>query len=388
MSYINKIYWAYRNKITNKLWGVVSMPAQNKNGGCKKKGFVLISYFTEPFTFAPWEPFSNLHTMYWECYEIARLFSERGYKCDVIDAKNKKFIPKKPYVVCIDVENNLERFSEYLPKNCKKVFHILISHWEAYNTAEQNRLDRLEQRRGVKLTPRRKMSPTQNAKIADFLEGFGNKTIFDTFAQFKKPIFFIPISTVVQFDFPEKKDWNEACKHFLWVGGGGAVLKGLDLALEAFSTMPDLHLHVCGPIYAEKDFVEEYKKELEETPNIHVYGRIDVASKQFADIINKCSAIVYPSGGEGSSGAVVQAMHAGLVPIITHETGIQEDSVYIPLVNPTPESVAKAVKDFSTMPAKDIEEFSKRIWNYARKRYTRKTFSDTYKCFIEEKLKI
>lgn len=364
------------------------MPAQNKNGGRKKKGVVLISYITEPFTLAPWEPFSNLHTMYWECYEIARLFSERGYKVDIFDSKNTSFVPRKSYAVCVDVDKNLLRLSELLPKDCKKVFHILISHWEAYNTAEQNRLDRLEQRRGVRLAPRRKMSPTQNAKVADFLEGFGNKTIFDTFAQFKKPIFFIPISTVVQFDFPEKKDWNEARKHFLWVGGGGAVLKGLDMALEAFSAIPNLHLHVCGPVYAEKDFVETYKKELEETPNIHIYGRIDVASKQFADIVNKCSAIVYPSGGEGSSGAVVQAMHAGLVPIITHETGIREDSGYIVLENPSPESIVKTVQDFSDTPAEKVREKSYSVWEYARNHYTRKTFSTAYARFIDEVLKL
>lgn len=380
---ISRAYWAYRNKITNKLWGTAYVPAKGK-----RRGSVLISYITEPFTLAPWEKFSNFHTMYWECREIALLFSERGYGCDIINTKDGKFIPKKPYVICIDAENDLERLAKYLPKNCKKVFHILISHWEAYNTAEQNRLDRLEQRRKVRLAPRRKMSPTQNAEVADFLEGFGNKTIFNTFAQFKKPIFFIPISAVVQFDFPEKKDWGNARKHFLWVGGGGAVLKGLDMALEAFAVMPDLHLHVCGPVYAEKDFVEAYKKELEEAPNIHVYGRIDVGEKQFADIVDKCSALVYPSGGEGSSGAVVQAMHAGLVPIITHETGIQEDSEYIALENPTPESIAKTVKDFSNTPPEKIRLKAHSIWEYARTNYTRKTFSTAYARFIDEVLKL
>lgn len=383
MDYINNIYWAYRNKITNKLWGVVSMPATGK-----KKGSVLISYFTEPFTLAPWEHFSNLHTMYWECYEIARLFSSQGYAVDVINWNNRTFTPRKQYKVCVDTQGNLERLNQTLPKECRKVMHIVTTSPEFQNTAEKKRLDELKNRRGVALAPRRQVPMSNNVTYANFLEGFGNKTVRATYANANKAIFPIPISAVQLFDFPEHKDFDTARKHFLWFGGGGAVLKGLDLTLEAFAVMPELHLHVCGPIYGEKDFVKEYKEELERTPNIHVYGRIDVASKQFADIINKCSAVVYPSGGEGSSGAVIQAMHAGLVPIITHETGIQEDSGYIPLENPTPESVAKAVKDFSNMPAKDIEEFSKKIWNYVRKRYTRKTFSDTYKCFIEEKLKI
>ncbi|MEK9201729.1 MAG: glycosyltransferase, partial [Patescibacteria group bacterium] len=354
----------------------------------RKKGDVLISYITEPFTLAPSEPFSNLHTMYWECYEIVQLFREKGYACDIVNANNTRFVPKKPYVVYIDTENSIERLSKHLPKNCKKVFYILISYWKAYNDAEKCRLDALEKRRGVRLLPRRKMLPSRNALLADYLVGFGNKAIFNTFKQFNKPIFFIPISSVVKYDFPDQKDWIKARKNFLWIGGGGAVLKGLDIALEAFAMMPDLQLHVCGPVAAEKDFVDAYKKELFETPNIHVYGRIDVGGSQFAQILDTCAAVVYPSGGEGSSGAIVQAMHAGLVPIVTHETGIQESAGYIPLEKPTPESIMKTVREFSDMPEEKIREFSKKIWSYSREHYTRESFSAAYEHFIEDILKI
>ena len=200
MNKIYRTYWAYRNKITHKLWGIVHMPAQEK-----KKGDVLISYITEPFTLAPWETFSNLHTNYWECHEIASLFSKRGYSVDIVNANNRTFIPKKPYIVCVDSDNNIERFLPHLPKECKKVFPILISYWKAYNESEEKRLDDLEKRRGVRLLPKRKMLPSRNAELADYLEGFGNKTVFNTFKQFNKPIFFVPISSVVKYDFPDQK---------------------------------------------------------------------------------------------------------------------------------------------------------------------------------------
>ena len=379
--YFKKIYRAYINKITNWLFGFVYMPAETK-----KKGFVLISYITEPFTLAPWEAFSNFHTMYWECYEIARLFSQRGYASYIVDAKKQKYIPKKKYIVCLDVENNFETYASFLPKNCKKVFHILIPYWRAYNEAEENRLNQLEKRRGMRLMPRRTVSASRDAELADFLEGFGNKTVFNTFSQYKKTPFFIPISAVIKYDFPENKNWEEARKNFLWVGGGGMVLKGLDMTLEAFSTQPDLHLHICGPIYGESDFTEAYKKELTEMPNIHTYGRIDVTDREFREIIKKCGAVVYPSAGEGTSGAIVQAMHAGLIPIITNETGIQEDSGYIPLIDPTPESVSKAIRDFSTMTEVEMRSFSKKIWTYARTHYTREEFSKAYARFVDDVL--
>lgn len=383
MNYLRKIYWAFRNKITNKLFHKVRLPAIGK-----KKGEILFAYITEPFTVLPWQSFSNIHTMYWECFEIARLFSEKGYAVDIIDSKKTKVISKKNYLAFIDTENNIEKFEKYLPKSCKKVFHILISHWSAYNKSEQDRLDYLERRKGVKLINRRKVSPSKSAELADYLEGFGNKAIFHTFEQFGEKPYFIPISTVLLFDFPKNKDFGEARKHFIWFGGGGAVLKGLDLAIEAFVKTPDLHLHICGPIFGEEDFVNLYKKELTKTPNIHVYGRIDVASDQFRELINKCGAVIYPSNAEGSSGAIVQAMHAGLVPIITHETGIQENANYIPLVDPSPESVAEAAINFSRLPLEEIKKKSLATWQYARNNYTRENFSATYGKFIKNVLNL
>lgn len=383
MNKIKKIYWAYRNKITNKLFGVVHMKAVGK-----KKGDILISYITAPFTNAPWEPLSNYHTMYWECYELAKILSEKGYSSDIIDAGNTEFIPKKTYRVCIDSEKNLERFLPYLPRDCKKVFFEFMSDWKAYNEAEESRLLALEKRRGVKLLPRRKLDPSRNGEIADYIIGFGNKTIFKTFERFSKPVIHIPISSVKEFDYPEDKNFSESMKNFVWMGGGGAVLKGLDITLEAFSKMPEFNLHVLGPASAEKDFVKEYKKELEETPNINYYGRVDVTGEKFKSIIDKCSAVVYPSGAEGTSGTIVLAMHAGLVPIISNETGVDEASGYIPLENPTPESIIKTITKFSNMTEVEVKNISKKTWEYARTHYTRKNHTNACKEFIEKELNI
>jgi len=383
MNKLREYYWAYRNKISDKLFGMAKMPAKGK-----RKSRVLISYIIEPFKVVPSKGFSTFHTMYWECYEIARLFSERGYEVDIVNPKKRSFIPRKNYAVCFDSGHNFEKWINFLPKDCKKIYPILMTNWQEYNLAEKTRLKNLADRRGVSLIPRRQLPSTSNPEMANYLVGFGNKTIFASFEKYHKPIIFIPISAVVQYDFPENKNWDMAKKNFLWIGGGGAVLKGLDIVLEAFSKMPDLELHVCGPIAAEKDFVAEYDKELNGTPNIHVYGRIDVVGNKFKEIVTQCGAVVYPSGGDGTSGAIVQAMHAGLVPLISHETGVQEDSGYIPITDPTPEAVAKVVRDFSSLPNERVRELAKKTWLYARAIYTREEFSKAYARFMDEIMKI
>lgn len=370
---------AYTNKITNKIWGVVRMGAMGK-----KKGDVLISYLTEPFTKAPWQHLSSRHTNYWECYEMARLFSLRGYAVDIINWNDYAFTTKKQYQICVDTQDNLERLSKFLPKECRKVTHIVTASPEFQNAAEKKRLKELKTRRGAILAPRRQVPLSNNIAHADFLEGFGNKTVRATYSNTNKPIFPIPISAVQLFDFPEHKDFNAARNHFLWFGGGGAILKGLDLVLEAFANNPTLHLHICGPTEAEKDFVDAYKKELYETPNIHFYGRVDVGGKVFKKLADTCAALVYPAFSEGTSGAVVQTMHAGIIPIITPETGIAEKAGAIVINNPTVDSISEIVKSFSILPQEELRNTARNIWTYAHTHYTRKAFSEAYAHFIDD----
>ena len=147
-----------KNKVSNKLHGVVHVPAtREKTGGqSTKKGRVLLSYLTGPFTLLPWQRFTDPHTNYWECSEIARLFSVRGYDVDVINASNTSFVPRKQYDAVVDVRQNLERWctaglagTSLLPASCKKVMHITSSESGFQNAAEAKRLAELKQRRGI-----------------------------------------------------------------------------------------------------------------------------------------------------------------------------------------------------------------------------------------------
>ncbi|MDO8573090.1 MAG: glycosyltransferase [bacterium] len=377
---------AYSNKLSNKLWGVVHVPAIGK-----KKGDVLLSYITEPFTRAPWERFTDPHTNKWECAEIARLFSIRGYAVDIINFNNPKFIPRKKYAVCIDIMQNFEHLTKYLPTNCKKVMHITSAYGEFQNTTEKQRLLDLKRRRNISLKPQRTEIVSSNPAYADFLEGLGNQTTHATYAQFKKHIYPIPISVAREFDFPEQKDFETARTHFLWFGGGGAILKGLDIVIEAFATLPELSLHIIGPAAYEKDFEQAYVKEFT-LPNITRYPRpridkggvMTVGGIPFTEIANKCAVMIYTSASEGTSGAVVQAMHAGLIPIITKQTGISEDAPVIICDTPTVESIRNLAMQTAKTDPSVLRKNARKAWSYAREHHTQKTFSEAYSRFIDD----
>ena len=57
-------------------------------------------------------------------------------------------------------------------------------------------------------------------------------------------------------NFPKNKNFESSRKHFLWFGGGGAILKGLDLVVETFASLPHLQLSIIGPSAYEKEFEE------------------------------------------------------------------------------------------------------------------------------------
>lgn len=273
--------------------------------------------------------------------------------------------------------------------------HITSAYGDFQNIAEGQRLEELKRRRNFSIKPQRVENPSNNPQYADYLEGLGNQTIHNTYAKFKKPIYPIPISVAREFDFPQKKDFESARAHFLWFGGGGAVLKGLDIVLEAFASLPNLTLHIVGPVTKEPDFALAYKHELA-LPNMIVHprprispdGKMLCGDTPFTNITDTCGALVYPSASEGTSGAVVQAMHAGLIPIITKQTGLREDAPVIICEQPTVDSIKNLVLEVSRMEPDALRDKARDSWLYAREHHAKETFSKAYAHFIDDILKI
>ncbi|MFA6095232.1 MAG: glycosyltransferase [Candidatus Paceibacterota bacterium] len=381
---------AYYRKLTKRFFGVVHLRARGQ-----KKGAVLLSFITSPFTLLPSKTHTDPHPNYWACMEIARLLLVRGYDVDIIEWTDKTFVPKKRYAACIDLQQNLERLSPLLGPECRKVAHLVSSYPGFQNSAEAARIAALEKRRGVKFPMKRPEEPSNNPRFADYLEGYGNKTVHDTYKQFNKKIYQIHVGSSDTYDFPEKKDFAETRKHFLWFGGGGAVLKGLDLVIEAFAGLPQFTLTIIGPAAYEREFEKVYAKELV-LPNIRRYPRpkitadnkIEVEGRDILEFFNECAATIFLSASEGAGASVVQTLHAGLIPIITPNSGIDERVGGIILTNPTVESVQRAVTDFSLLSPDKIKSMAREGWSFARENYTREAFTKNYSGFIDNVLKL
>ncbi len=349
----------------------------------RSKKNVLLSYVTGPFLSADDSNVFQKHTNQWECFFFASFWLNCGYNVDIIDWDNSSFIPKKSYDIFIDIHSNMERLAPGLNENCKKILHITGAHWLYQNTAEYSRLLDVQARRGITLKPRRLAPPSLGIENADAATILGNDFTRGTFRYAEKPLFSLPLASMIEFDFNLNKDFNSCRNNFLWLGSSGMVHKGLDLVLEAFSQMPEFKLIICGPVHQETDFVGCYYKELFETRNIKTTGWTDVGSPEFSEIIANCTGLIYPSSSEGQAGSVITCLHAGLIPIISYQSGVDVDDFGVILENCTIEEICDKVAFVSDLPVAEVRMMSKKAWEYARKHHTRNNFAAAYERSIQ-----
>lgn len=349
------------------------------------KGEVLLSYIVEPYLHKPQGKVFNTHTHYWESDKIANIFLEMGYALDIIDYRNKKFNPQKKYSIFVGARTNFERLAKALNNDCIKIVHLDTSHWTFNNYAAYSRLRNLFERRGFSLKGSlRLIEENLGIEYADFATLLGNDFTMHTYRFAKKPLYKIPISTCGIYPWDDNKDFAHCSHNYLWFASAGAVHRGLDLLLEAFCTMPDYHLYICGPVQDESDFLAAYNKELYEKENIHLIGWQDVNNPEFLDICRKCIALLYPSCAEGQSGAVINCMHAGLIPIISRESGVDVGNFGIIFNECSIEEIKKIIRTVSDLPPQILSQRAKKTWEFARENHTREKFAREYKAAIEE----
>jgi len=359
-------------------WRISQTLTLNPEG--KPKGRVLISFLGPYHYRLPSDhPEARGHVRVSQCRQIVRTYLELGYTVDLIDWRNDAFLPRHSYRLFSDVRWNMQRLAPLLNEGCVKLFHADVAHLVFHNWAEYERLYQLWKRRGIVLPPRRVEPPNQAIEHADCALVIGNRFTLGTYRYAGKPLYRDWIYSLYTFSPPEDKDFERARRHFVWFGSDGFVHKGLDLVLEAFARMPDLHLTVCGPLEREPEFVAAFRKELYETPNIETLGWVDPGGQRFGEVVKRSVAIVYPSASEGQSGAVVTCMHAGLIPIVSYETGVDVGDFGYVLPDCSIESIREGVQRLAAMPAEELRERAMATWRHARAFHTSEAFARRYR---------
>jgi len=357
---------------------IVSLKAGNK-----PIGNVLLSYILDPFLLKKGETISNSHTNHWESVQIATTFLEMGYDVDVIHYDNQSFVPSKEYDIFVAARTNFQRIGHALNNRCIKIVHLDTAHWLFNNSAEYRRCLEVQRKKGVTLKSFRPVDPNWAIEYADCATILGNDFTIETYCHAQKPMYRVPLPAITSYSYLER-DFASCRKNFLWFGSKGLVHKGLNLVLEAFAELKDFHLTVCGPIQEETDFEKAFYQELYETPNIKTVGWLDVTSPDFLEIARSCIGFVYPSCSEGLAGSVVTCMHAGLIPVVSYQSGVDvAENAGIILNDCTIDGIKTALTKVSNLSTSQLKNMSRQSWKYARENHTKEKFARDYKNAIQ-----
>ena len=293
----------------------------------------LLHYKTEPL-FNPLLVKRYIHTNNWEIVEICRVLHYAGFQVDVVDRSEKEWVPEDEYSLFIGSGSSGSgwRYPCYASEtpSALRIFYAANAEAERAKAQVLARYEAFEARTGIHASPMRvpdsvdieaSMSLT-DAIICLDINGYSS----GSYERFNLPTYKIVPSTspAVRFDPVWRSSRNS--KSFLCFSGNGFIAKGVDVLVEAFVGIPDRTLHIAGP-RDDVAFWEAYGEVIESCPNIIYEGFLDVRGRKFNELCGECSFVILPSSSEAACTSVATAMRAGLVPITTYETGVDDGNV-------------------------------------------------------------
>jgi glycosyltransferase involved in cell wall biosynthesis len=366
--------------VTRSLERVVTLPA----AGRRRRGRALVSYLREPATWRGHDTRLRGHTNKWESREIAVILRRLGFAVDIVDFNDHELEPDGRYDVVLGLDGETSRLAD-LAGASLRLLHLTGAYGPFQNAAELGRIAELEQRRGVRCEARRLVADVDGAeralREADACSLLGNAWTLGTYpADHHAKITPIPVSGTVPAPRPSRRHGG---REFLWFFGSGAVHKGLDRALEAFAATPELTLHVVGNVAEEADFWAAYAVEAE-LPNTRFHGFLDPGGRAFRRATSGVFCVVAPSCSEGTSPATVTMLQAGLLPLISHQTGVDvPDGCGLWLETCEAAEIAAAARVLAALPDAEVGRRSKAVRAFARERHSRTAFSTAMRRYLE-----
>lgn len=336
----------------------------------------LLSYILTPF-----QQDSLAHTNFYEAQSWAKILDELGYNVDIIDFRNTKKIDLSKYdLICGFGDVFQQYFESGINKKIITIYYGAGMHVCHQNQASLSRVKDVYRKKGVWLAKSARFVEktwTHQTALVDGIIALGNEVCANSYRKyFNGSVYSLPAPFYKTIDAETiiKQKTEESKKHYLWFGSSGLVHKGLDLCLEYFAKNQDLYLHVCGPIENESNFVTTYNKELFKTPNIQVYGFVDIASSEFENILSKCSFTIFPSCSEGGSPSTLTVVgNGGLVPVITKETTIETGSeIWIDALNY--EKINKAIRYSQNLSFEEIKELQYKNIDFVKNNHTQEIY--------------
>jgi glycosyltransferase involved in cell wall biosynthesis len=336
-----------------------------------RKGKVLISYITTPFT----KGLVNSHTNILECYTAAQIFSDLGYMVDVVDYFDDSIIKFEDYDVIYGFGDVYEKSFLNTQFKGKRILYSPGCNTVYSNIVSCKRIHELKPKFGY--YPVNLSRVTNNAwplqkYLSDAIIVLGNEFVKETYQKENQAMNCIAINGFGM-EHKEAKvtlqKFNDKKYNIVWIGSKGSVHKGLHIVLELVKNNPKVVLHILGFDKNREPEFETAFSSIMHDPRIINHGFIDVSTPKFHEIISSCGAIFFPSASEGSAPAVITATNFGLIPIITKECGLDFDSNEF-ITEAENSEISAAWHNYLNSSEEILEQKSIAIQKISRERYS------------------
>lgn len=314
------------------------------------------------------------HSNIQECEIITKIFDHYDYKVDLYDRRYSGKINYSKYDLIFGFGDPFEN-SFYKKNNLLRIYYATTQNQFFLNNAELKKIKRINVIKNKWIKPVRleQKNYSLSINLCNSIICIGNDNTSLTYKKYYDgPIYNVPVTGHKLWN-QFRRDYTKTCKNFLWFGGDGSALKGLDLCLEVFKINPHLHLDICGRV--EQDFIKAYYNELYESENIEYHGFMDITSNEFSEIVMKNTFIILPSSSEGQASSVITCMMASLIPIITKDTGIDIKDFFIEIEELSVDYISNLINESSKMDVIEINNKADLTYKYAIENHILDNFS-------------
>lgn len=322
--------------------------------------------------------YANGHTNLQEMFQIIKALIDMDFCIDVCGCNNPDVARELPSDYYDYIFGFGDMFRLAREKN-PKAYTIMYMTENPYNISymrEQERIDYFRERTGKVISFERtgKFYNKDDEKLANAIVCLGEKYYFDN--QIVRRIY---PSAFINEKYIENAHDNRKPQNFMVFGVKGFVHKGNDLLVDVFTRHPEWNLYMCG-----RDIQRECRKVGIKLPmNIIDCGFVDVASKSFLELVDKCPFILLPSCSEGMSTALLTCMRHGLIPVTMRGTGMDELEEYCEYFEDYRiDVVERKLCELSQKGKYELEVMSDRIYVYANENFTLEKYTENIRIIL------
>ena len=273
-----------------------------KSINCEAKN-IFVSYLSEPFYIKNDNQYFNAHQNRRETIIMADIFTKMNYSFHFV---------------------RLDKPLWYIGK-----YDIVFG-----NNMIRQRTDTFNRNKKTQISYSRLVMSHNSCEVADFIIQIGSDFTLKTYPEkYRNKIIKIRQSCHdfnLDTDYLSRKKRSTSFVDFVWMGSKGSILKGLDIVIDFFLAHTTYNLHIIGEI--DPDVKCYYNEKIQNAPNIHYYGFLDLNSDTFMSIAMTSIAVLMPSASEGGCpGAVINLMKLGCIPIVSKYAAVDniEDLGYL-----------------------------------------------------------